>query len=255
MPELITNTPEAWFRSRQRDLYLISFSLAGLTSGLKPKKKTQREIKKLQDWFAAHLPDTSVTRMGPSEYSGWLAGGPSYLAVDFDEAGLALFCAAWESAEGKSLSPYWQCELWPYALWRDQLSRFSVLESALNSRHIVRWWDTPQGVLMVGLDNGKEQTQPAQENNAWLSPEDGWWLLCQHYPALSSYSDHTFPYGHLKPAVARDQKQRAVLVVDYWVDGWPQTREYIQDPANIARLRQALSVPESMPLEIVEGDF
>lgn len=243
MPQLIS-TPEEWFRNQMRDLYLIRPAQERKYS----KKKYMGEQKKLHTWLAAHLPNIPTSIIGSSEYSGWITGGPSYLAADFDSAGLATFTAAW--GEGT----FWRIETWFFAEWRKRVESVNLLSSPSCEVKRVRWWDTPLGILLLNattegryLDGGDESGEIT------LSLGDGWWRLQQLFPEFSEYKAYKFPSGVF---YRREQcAEKSYLILDWVHDDEWKSETYAKDVQKIQNLKIAIGIPEDMPLEIYDNDF
>lgn len=101
MPYIIS-TPEEWFRIQQRDLYVIQYRAPvkenedDIDDDESPFKQVHKQAQiALNAWFNERLPNTPLTIIGASEYSGWLIGGPAYFTADFDLHGLSLFKSDW----------------------------------------------------------------------------------------------------------------------------------------------------------------
>ena len=106
MPQLV-RTPEQVLRETKQDLYVIQF-------GDFFEKSVQGKDE-LLGWLASELPEVELEDLGPPEKSGIIEGGCGVLVrVKFDEASLKKYTDAWESADGKSKDPRWQCYVWPY---------------------------------------------------------------------------------------------------------------------------------------------
>ena len=109
MPQLI-HTPEEVFRRERRDIYTLEFQEGS-------SEDIQKTFKKMQAWFKQNTPDSPTEMLAPSEYSGWIDGGPTSLRIAFTPADLAIFCEQWENTDGGSLDPRFQCCIHPYADW------------------------------------------------------------------------------------------------------------------------------------------
>lgn len=135
MPQLI-RTPDEIFRAEPgKTLYYIEFNFPGKMSslhGLKARSEAPDAVEpidpahppgqaELLDWFATHWPAVHIELLAPREGSGFVCGGiDGRLRVDFDEAALAGFVERWETADGASVDPRWQCFAFPYERWLHQ---------------------------------------------------------------------------------------------------------------------------------------
>jgi len=113
MPTLI-RIPEEVLRQTRRNLYYIRFNVD-------PFKIEEKEDipgrKELLDWFAKECPEVELEDLGVAQIGDMviLSGCIGFLLrVDFDKASLAKFCTTWETPEGASLDPRWQCIVYPY---------------------------------------------------------------------------------------------------------------------------------------------
>lgn len=105
MPRLVPS-PEDIIRKTGQDIYCIIFKKA---DAFNPEKSIPGKAD-LLDWFKSTLPETPVQDLAPSEFSGFISGGIGIqIHVQFDEASLATYCAAWEDASGANKDPRWQC--------------------------------------------------------------------------------------------------------------------------------------------------
>lgn len=241
MPQLI-NTPEDWFRNQMRDLYLIRLAQEEKYS----KKKYIAEQKKLHTWFAEHLPHIHLSIVGPSEYSGWIEGGPRYLAADFDLTGLATFTAAWGE------ETFWRIEKWSFADWCKRVEAVGLLASPVGSLQKVRWWDTPRGILMLNA-NTKGNFLGGLSSETILSLQDGWWRLQQLFPEFSEHKADAFPCGFYWPA--ENTARSSLMIIEYVFCGGWDSDNYAKDVQKIRRLKNTIGIPDNMPLEIFVGDF
>lgn len=175
MPYLI-KTPEQIFRETGKDLYLIRFC--------EDKAAQAAASSEIQQWITANLPGTRVEPLAPSEYSGWISGYFGDLWVDFSTAGLAKWCARWETAEGKSVDERFQCFLMPYQVWYDKHGRFVPVREEPAGLGVTVWIDTPIGIIYHQLDSehaGSDlgTTHPANARDLWMHAVRLWPELAQ----------------------------------------------------------------------------
>lgn len=242
MPRLI-ETPEGWFRTRQKDLYVLQYQVSNQHS-LSEKatkalnKKYREDQKTLYAWFAENLPDTEVQVLGPSEYSGYFLGGPCSIVTDFDAPSLAIFRATWEKPD----SP-WQIEHQTYDQWLAKIRSCVLLTVPLATQQRVLWWDTPAGIILLS----------AAHDNSLLSRWDAWWVLPQLLPVFKDTNMDDFPCGQYFPA---EDPRRSYVVIDYGdlhCDKW-RGDDYQKDTVRIAKLRKALGIPTENFVNFVVGD-
>lgn len=117
----IVSTPEEWFRTQQRDLYVIQYRTEEDEDV--DESAFKQAQKELNAWFDERIPHTPLRIIGASEYSGWLTGGPRYFTADFDPYGLALFKSAWDENSA------WYVEIWPISDWRKRIDATQLLSS------------------------------------------------------------------------------------------------------------------------------
>lgn len=237
MPYLIT-TPEEWFRDQMCDLYVIRPAQERKYS----KKRFMSEQKELYAWFADHLPNTQLSIVGSSEYSGWIEGGPNYLTADFDLEGLATFNAACEKMA------FWQIETWSLSDWCNRVEAVELLPSPVGSSQKVRWWDTPRGILLLNAHT-KGNFLGGQSGESILSLGDGWWRLQQLFPEFSECKANAFPCGLFWPI-----EDKAMMIEFVFDTGW-NSDNYAKDVQKIQNLKNAIGFPDDISLEIYVGDF
>lgn len=243
MPHLI-DTPEEWFRRVMRDLHLV---LPSDTEREYSKKEFIAAQKVLRTWFADNLPGTTLNIIGPSDYSGWIEGGPRYLTADLDSQGLAVFNAAW----GKD--SFWKIETWRFSDWCKRVESANLIVSPARNIRRARWWDTPRGILLLDASTQVvfEHVYPGEKT---LSLEDGWWRLQQLFPEFSNHKANSFPCGYFRPG--QDSSCTSLLIIDYpglGVDWDPDA--YKENARKMKKLKDALGIPDDLPVEISVGDF
>lgn len=244
---VILDSPEAWFRTQQRDLYVIDYRKEPDFNDLDDEEDTRLRIaqdqKPLKDWFKTHLPNTALSVIGPSEYSGWIEGGPCYLTADFDSAALSLFEASWDE------NSLWKIEVSLFSGWKQRIDSTRLLIAPLTEMKKLRWWDTPQGMLLVSTYTD----DPGYCEDGFLSLEDGWWKVQQAYPEYSGLSANTFPCGTFWPVRYKGHPP-FVFVEFFWDQSW-NSRDYVADPDNVSRLKHALGMPDDVEITLELQDF
>jgi hypothetical protein len=246
---MIISTPEDWFRSQGRDLHVLNYQFppeveANYDSLSKRKQQSvqaqyKRAFKSMTNWLAEELPEAACQTIGPSEYSGYICGGPSYLSADFTAASLAKFQLRWCGED----SP-WRCDVWPLAEWRQRLDASHIIPALPHLPPMLRWWDTPEGVILMASDPGAQS----------LSSRDAWLRLHELQPALSNYEFETVPYGLFYKACEAHGRNMLVVEFVFGSTDW-SSDAYAQNLAAIQRLRAALGLGRDAPLKVVHGDF
>lgn len=231
MPYLI-DSPEGWFRKRQKDLYSLTYRWPENTDELPEpeqkaiQEKNRRDCLQLTAWFDANLPTTERQQLGPSEYSGWVCGGPGSIAIDFDPAGLVAFKEAW----GSNDSP-WELEHESIAEWQQKLNNCQLLVSPRPAPENLHWWDTPTGFIFIAI--------PA--NGDSLSRYDAAWRLTQLRPDLSGALTEDYPYGTF---YAAENNRPDTVLIEYGscrCETWSGL-EYEKNHQKIELLKAALGI-------------
>lgn len=242
MPRII-QTPEGWFREKQRDLYLVKYRLDtadALQSDRAYKaleKRYRRDRECLHRWFSENLPDTTLTVVGPSEYSGYLFGGPGFLAADFDEPSLAVFHSTWSDPDS-----VWQVEHLSHVDWLSRVRSARLLPVPLPVTQKVRWWDTPAGIILLSAAN----------DGTLLSRLDAWSVLPQLVPMLSHAYIDQYPYGEFLPASENYDDCIAIDWGDLEHGAWDGDA-YAENIGRIRQLRKALNIPGNIQATIAVG--
>lgn len=243
MPYLI-GTPEGWFRINQRDLHLIR-----PTKEIGSREEWLSAKEELYAWFADHLPAVPLGIVGPSEYSGWIEGGPAYITADLDSSGIAALNAAWK--DGSS----WKIETWLFDDWLKYIEAANLLSSPVpETQKWVRWWDTPKGILMLNATTMGPFVDVEQGENI-LSLRDGWWRMQQLFPEFSGLKADAYPCGHFWRL--EDVKAPALLVIRCAyteLHGW-ESHEYENDAGKIRKLKETIGIPDDLPLKVYVDDF
>jgi hypothetical protein len=236
-------TPECWFRTRQIDLYVLEYQVSeehslALSDSEALNTEYREDQKILHAWFSENLPATELQIVGPSEYSGYITGGPCSITADFDEASLTTFRAAWEKPDSR-----WQIELQTYNQWLVRIRSCVLLPVPLATQQRVLWWDTPEGFILLS----------AVTDNSLLSRWDAWWLLPQLLPVFKNANMDDFPCGEYFPD---EDPRHSYVVIDYgdvYGDKW-RGDDYEKTMVQIAKLREALGIPTEDFVNVVVGD-
>lgn len=244
MPYLI-GTPEGWFRINQRDLHLIR-----TTKEISSREEWLSTKEELHAWFADNLPSVTLGIVGPSEYSGWIEGGPAYITADFDSSSLAAFKAVWK--DGSS----WKIETWLFDDWRKYIEAANLLSSPVpETVKRVRWWDTPRGILMLNASSMGPFVD-VEPSERCLRLEDGWWKIQKLFSEFSGVKADAYPCGHFWRL--EGERGASLLAVRHtlplWRDTW-DSHQYVNDAGKMQELKNALGISDELPLEIYEDEY
>lgn len=245
MPYIIS-TPEDWFRTQQQDLYVIQYRVpdednaedqeADESLFRQAHKQAQKE---LNAWFDEWLPHTPLRIIGASEYSGWMTGGPTYFTADFDPDGLALFKSAWDENSA------WYVEVWSISDWRKRIDETKLLQSPVENLQKMRWWDTPQGILLLSAYT----SDCGYCEDGFLSLKDGWWKLQQLFPELSEHQAKTFPCGKFWPFRMDDKSHTDIFVEYVYGQSW-DSKDYANNHQNLQQLAETIGIPEGITINM-----
>lgn len=241
MPYLI-DTPEGWFRKHHRDIHVLEYEIPDDFEKLSSRqqealrKQYRQDSQILERWIKANLPRVELTILGPSEYSGYIIGGPTMKVADFDASAREAFEQHW--AAGRP----WRVRIEPYAAWAKKIESVRLLETPASSNESCRWWDTPQGIILMSTD---------LEGNL-LSSYDAAWRLKQLRPEFVSVDDSAYPYGEyiIQPV-------ESILLIGYGSYKIPEWsgEDYKKDHQRLDKLRAALGLTCSHNVRVAVDDF
>jgi hypothetical protein len=112
MPRYL-RTPEEVIRERGEGIFFASFT-DGFVAMIEDREPTGRA--EFIAWFQQHQPHVTLEEIGPSEFSGFIAGGFTgdlYLDGWRDED-IAEYAAVFEDEAGHSRDERWQVFEYPY---------------------------------------------------------------------------------------------------------------------------------------------
>jgi len=116
MPHLIS-TPEAWFREKKTSFFQIDFDISyDEYSNLGDegwKRLIKAEKSSLESWLEKFMSNVEWVVLGPSEYSGWIEGGPALKSAVLNDKQVHLFKSQWDK------HPYWRLVERRFEDWRD----------------------------------------------------------------------------------------------------------------------------------------
>jgi len=179
---MVISTPERWFRTRRCDMY--QFQLA----------QGQRDLPiDLRTWLAMNLQDPKIEILGPSEHSGWISGGGQSPTVAMTASEAQQFQDRWETPDGTSLDPRWQCYQRRYIDWLAQFEQIEVSKGRPAKDSQYRWLLCDAGLYAVQGHYKEADTQ------RWGVPGepsiDDWWWSCQQFPEVHAATQVPFMMG------------------------------------------------------------
>lgn len=241
MPYLL-NSPEGWFRTKQCDIhelaYVVPDNIWELTAKENDRIKRQyrQDSEKLTKWFEENLPGVELTILGSSEYSGYILGGPTMKVANFDEAGRKAFEAHWLPKQP------WQIVIHSYADWAKRIASVRLLETPANPDESCRWWDTPEGIVLMSADFAGKL----------LSQYDANWLLKQFRPKLAKVEEYAYPYGEYYV-----QTKELLLIIGYGSYKVPEWSgdQYRKNRQRISAMRVALGLTRRHKARVIIDDF
>ena len=245
----IVQSPEGWFRNKQRDICELAYGVPEDLWNRSKKKQNyyqaryRKDVKKLIWWLNRNLPSVEQSTLGPSEYSGYILGGPMMRVVDFDVASRERFEAYWP--ENKP----WRIVVHSYDEWAQRIANVRLLRPPHTPAEPCLWWDTPSGFILMSADT----------DGNLLSLYDANWLLKQLCSDLPLAEQDAYPRGEYLPprpskALASDI---SLIIVGYGkLSERPWSGdEYIDDHQRMAARRVALGLTSAHCIREVVDDF
>ena len=168
MPQII-RTPEDIFRDEGRDIY----ALHGQDNTLDPEH-LEAVWSEMQQWLALHMPDSPTERMAPSEHAGFIVGGPTGLRIAFTQADLQRFCQIWETPDGMSRDPRFQCYQYSYQEWWSQHGHYQPTLAQPQAPGISVWIETPLGIVSHVMPADDITSHPATVRDLWANAQCQW---------------------------------------------------------------------------------
>ncbi len=238
MPSLISQ-PEALFREHGKDLQVIGYRETETLKGKKAEAAYRKAQVSLKMWFKINLPETKLSIVGPSEYSGWIIGGPCYYIADLTSEALAAFNKAWGS------DSQWYVYDWPVAEWRKRVESAALLASPIDRPRMLNWWEMPSGfIFLSGCCDGR-----------LLSRRDAWWRLQQLLPEYAGLELDTFLHGAYEPYMGVEKCIHWIYMDWNDISGLLAAEKYLKDVDAMRRLRSALAIADDAHVKISLDDF
>lgn len=240
------DTPEGWFRKYRRDIHVLEYEIPEDFEKLSSRqqealrKQYDKDSQILERWIKANLPRVELTILGPSEYSDYISGGPTMKVPDFDVSAREAFEQHW--AVGRP----WRVRIEPYADWAKKIESVRLLEIPTSPNVSCRWWDTPQGLILMSTD---------QEGNL-LSRSDAVWRLKQLRPEFVFTNFFAHPYGEYVVQSDNGSEKRYVVIArgSYKTPEW-SGEDYKKNRRRLGKLRAALGLTRSHKVRVVVDDF
>jgi len=246
MPYLL-ESPEGWFRTRHRDIHELVYDIPEELWLLSKRKRNfyqrqyRQDCKKLSWWLKKFLPDVEYLTLGPSEYSGYILGGPMIRVVDFDAESRQRFENLWTGRQP------WRIEVRPYVDWAAKIASVRIYDAPGVPDAPCLWWDTPSGFILMS----------AYDSQRLLSFYDAEWLLREKRPDIGLVEKECFPRGKFFPPDTGREHPAQI-----WAGYGPVTREnawlgqdYIADESRVSALKKALGLTADQPVEVDYDDF
>ena len=247
---IILSSPEAWFRTKGCDFY--EFRSTDFDDADAFFRQPKKLPSLLTDWLASTFPDRSLQRLGPSEHSGFICGGPRLEVIKMSPEEVSLYSAQWEDATGKCNDARWQCYQWPYEMWLEKFEHINVALGRPPEGTAYRWLLCNAGLFTITgsytAEGSKNQSCPD------LPCFDDWWWMRQQFPGHAITDDEVFFMG----CDFGDRNDDSHVVFEsYRQEGGDVTYASIFNEGTgdkaIARVREALALSESA--KVTSGFF
>lgn len=129
------------------------------------------------------------------------------------------------------------------ASWRNVQRLLLKSLPSLIPQQKVRWWDTPEGFILVS----------ASTKNELPSEADAWWIYQQQEPKMSGVKFNIYPHGEFYPKTWQSSS-KIVIGYDYNdVEVW-SAKAYKKDQERNNLLRAALGILEKDSVEMIVGE-
>lgn len=252
MPMLIS-TKEQWFRKEKRDIWKLDFDLPYEQYQKLGDKKVQKmykdEMGELNAWIEANQPQVKWHVFGPSEYSGYMMGGPSYNVAEMTDDEVAQFNTKW------CAHPYWRLERQRYSDWRTFLDSFEVWNESDAIPFKSNWFDVP-GIGIVVLHKVAECS--FNEDSPILSTSDAIYRINELYATSTSPQESCQYHG-----IAFLEKIRFTALLkpmvyegDDFGERFDLEEAYVANPDNKTRIVEAYGLKESgITVKFVRDDW
>ena len=153
MPYLLQSPEDAYRQTRGQ---FLQFEVPNPPYGPKAEqiykaaaKRANERLKLWEEWLSQHAPECSMQTLGPSEYSGYIEGGPSTVALFGPASAHALFASEWLTANGACKDGLLDPVESGFIAWEARMAAHSVKPAPLPGPCSARWFDTPHGFWTV----------------------------------------------------------------------------------------------------------
>ena len=126
-----------------------------------------------------------VTTLGPSEYSGWITGGPTRFALCFTKEGLKAFQAQWGLIKDEGSAPQFDYEIMRHATWRQKHGVIPTMTPPLEAG-IAVFCHTPAGIVHHTIS--REEAESKQLFVHPTLPQDFWFFALENWPELKGFN-------------------------------------------------------------------
>lgn len=233
MPMLIS-TPEGFFRAEKRDFFEFSYC------GKPTKKAFKKHLSEFNAWWKATFPQYATTVLGPSEYSGWIIGGPGMVTTPADELVKQGYLDRWSDKS----SP-WTMVHHRYSDWLELLESCEVIPAPLAESRSVRFWRLQEGPLLIS----------PMQNGRLLSLRDARWWLANFGHRLHESQSNAIS-GEYKVFTEKEAVSLRYVTIDWENnDELYIARNLESDPEFRAWLCATLSVPQGEKMIVTSDPF
>lgn len=223
-------------REERKDVYFVHFPNADGKSG-----DVAIARNRLLEWLKGNLPDTPTEVLSPISIfrvDPQLAD----IRIDFDEAGLAKFCAEWELPDGTSHDPHFQCYIESFADWHAEIACSTPSFDRPMTTTDCWFWDTPKGFLHR-LDPATDESNGVDMAN----PDDIWFLAGELVPEWRDIDMAEFVAGRIDYHVAELQWRVYIGLVGFKRNAYSHFQrndEYRLNPENQRRICEWFGLPQ-----------
>jgi hypothetical protein len=222
-------------REERKDVYFVHFSNADGRSGNAAIARNR-----LLEWLKENLPDTPTEVLSP--ISIFRVDPPlADIRIDFDEAGLAKFCAEWELPDGTSRDPHFQCYIESFADWRAEIAGSMPSFDRPMTTTDCWFWDTPKGFLHH-LDSATDKSNVVDMAN----PDDIWFLAGELVPEWRDVDMAEFVAGRIHYHMAEQQWRVYIGLVGFKHNAYSHFQRYDDyrlNPENQRRICEWFGLP------------
>lgn len=217
-------------RKERKDVYVVHFSNVDRRSDDAAIARNR-----LLEWLKENLPDAYTETLSLIAFFRVDPQLPA-IRVDFDEAGLAKFCAEWEEPDGTSRDPHFQCYIESFADWRALIADLAPRFDRPVATPDCWFWDTPKGFV--------HHVVPATKvfNVVDTNPVEVWFLAGELVPEWRDVDIAEFVAGCIHYDVA-EQKWRVYIGLVGAYSHFQRNNDYRLNPENQRRICEWFGLP------------